>query len=278
MSFLVTVQVHACDARAPGETRALGSAAARPRSGETPARSGRPEPLAPQRPTCTGKRGAAGSGKNVPEPCSPFGQPRTRDPGGVTPGREAPHAGLESSVPPSARPPGRGYLHDSQRPSATTFQSVFMVVTAPTGALAPQPRRARGLGAWKQAPPRAAVAAARGLLSLSHGQVTQRGAAATAAAAPARPGTPPRAAPRPAPPRPRGPRPPRHLRPVIGGARAAAQARSSHWPGPPASPAIARHCLRPPEKAPSYWRRRRPGGGRAAPGRALSVNRRGPAP
>lgn len=45
----------------------------------------------------------------------------------------------------------------------------------------PRPR------AWKPAPPRAAVAAACGLLSLSHGQVTQRGAAAATAAAAAAP-------------------------------------------------------------------------------------------
>lgn len=59
-----------------------------------------------------------------------------------------------------------------------------MSITVHTEKLAPHPQSAQGLPAWKQAPPSAAVAAACGLLSLSHGQVTQRGAAAATAAAP----------------------------------------------------------------------------------------------
>ena len=80
----------------------------------------------------------------------------------------------------------RGYLRNFKQPSPTSLKSVFTVVKAHTEKLAPLAQSARGLLAWKQAPPSAAVAAARGLLSLSHGQVPQRGAAAATAAAPAR--------------------------------------------------------------------------------------------
>ncbi|XP_004400534.1 PREDICTED: uncharacterized protein LOC101362323 [Odobenus rosmarus divergens] len=82
------------------------------------------------------------------------------------------------------RPASRGYLRNSAHTSPTTFKSVFLVVTVHTEKLAPHPQGARGFGARRQAPPSAAVAAACGLLSLSHGQVTQRGAAAATAAAP----------------------------------------------------------------------------------------------
>lgn len=109
-------------------------------------------------------------------------------------------------------PASRGYLHNLERPSPTTFKSTFMVVTLHTAELAPQPQSARGLRAWKQAPPSAAVAAACGLLSLSHGQVTQRGAAAATAAAP-EDSAPRRFA---TGPRPHGPRPLRQFLPAIG--------------------------------------------------------------
>ena len=80
----------------------------------------------------------------------------------------------------------RGYLRNFKQPRPTSLKSVFTGVKAHTEKLAPLAQSARGLLAWKQAPPSAAVAAARGLLSLSHGQVPQRGAAAATAAAPAR--------------------------------------------------------------------------------------------
>ena len=151
-----------------------------------------------------------------------------------------------------------GYLRNFEQPSPTTFKTVFMVVTAHTEKLAPHPQSARGLLAWKQAPPSAAVAAARGLLSLSHGQVPQRGAAAATAAAPSRRLRPHRLATSPA----RSGPPTPTVSACAWHARAAAPVRPSHWLGPLVSPTIARHCLRLPEKPPSYWRRLRAGGGR----------------
>lgn len=135
-----------------------------------------------------------------------------------------------------------------------------MVVKAHTEKLAPHPPSARGLLAWKQAPPSAAVAAARGLLSLSHGQVPQRGAAAAAAtaAAPSRRLRPHRLATSPA----RSGPPSPTVSACDWHSREAAPVRPSHWLDPLVSPTIARHCLRLPEKPPSYWRRLLAGGGR----------------
>lgn len=154
----------------------------------------------------------------------------------------------------------RGYLRNFEQPSPTTFKTVFMVVKAHTEKLAPHPPSARGLLAWKQAPPSAAVAAARGLLSLSHGQVPQRGAAAAAAtaAAPSRRLRPHRLATSPA----RSGPPSPTVSACDWHSREAAPVRPSHWLDPLVSPTIARHCLRLPEKPPSYWRRLLAGGGR----------------
>lgn len=116
-----------------------------------------------------------------------------------------------------------------------------MVTTVRTEKPVLHPRSARGLGAWKQAPPSAAVAAACGLLSLSHGQVTQRGAAADTAAAPVdsaprrfATGPPPARAP-----------PTPTVNACDWQARAAAPNGLSHWLELFVNPPLALHPLRP---------------------------------
>lgn len=169
-------------------------------------RTGLSEPAAAAGPRrAPGDGGAAGRSPSAARSCPPGSGGRRRRGVARGPGSRGgllrPAPGLR--VP--ARPASRGYLRNSAHTSPTAFKSVFLVVTVHTERLALHPQGARGLGARRQAPPSAAVAAACGLLSLSHGQVTQRGAAAATAAAP-KDSAPRRSA---TGPRPRGPRPPR---------------------------------------------------------------------
>lgn len=135
----------------------------------------------------------------------PLGPGSSRAPGGrqrrpeaASPGGRCPSVHCRRARPTSPRPaPASCGPAHSACPGHLPRAKVYLWPSRCTRTRSLHTPRARSSPAWKQAPPRAAVAAACGLLSLSHGQVTQRGAAAAAAAAAARGLHPPWKGPRP---------------------------------------------------------------------------------
>lgn len=172
--------------------------------GRATPKAGLSQPVAAAAPRRAPGHGARQDGARAllgPAPCARAGDdcaasPAARGAEGAASGR------LRSSVSPRALPPEDTCV-TRRTPAPLRLKVCFWGSRCtPKGSLR-TPQGARGLGARRQAPPSAAVAAACGLLSLSHGQVTQRGAAAATAAAPED------SAPRPfaTGPRPSGPRP-----------------------------------------------------------------------